>query len=467
MPKSVLVIDAIATHRIRFAALLESAHYAVTSAPTAGDVAGGFQNHDLIVLGLPDDQPARVLSALSAALGRPSVPILCLDAKRSSLRRLLALRSGVRDVLPSKSPDDLLLARVRGLIREHEAERECERRRLTAVSFGFSEPRARFAAPAFIVCLGELGELPEQIAALLPHRVVALSESELANVDMTPTLPDAFILGMCEDASLAERVLPELRDRMHLRPAPILVRYPADRPDIASRALALGASEVVENSVGIEEMEMRIKGTLARKHLRDALRKSDEQSYRLAATDALTGLYNRRYAETYIGDLSDRVGEDASEICLVLLDLDHFKAVNDVHGHVAGDCVLREVGHRIQTNLRACDLVARYGGEEFLVVLPDTSSDEALVLAERLRASIAARPVRVAETCDIPVTASIGVASGLLQPALQEQRTGTFDAPASDGFGSLLPVFEAADAALYRAKAAGRNRVEFSGALDP
>lgn len=462
MPKSVLVIDAIATHRIRFAALLESAHYRVASAPQVKDIPGSPQDFDLIVLGLPDDQPGCALAGLSTALGDTFAPILCLDAKRSPLRRLLALRAGARDVLPSKAPDDLLLARVRGLIRENEAERECERRRLTAVSFGFSEPRTEFGAQGCVLCAGDLGPLPDQLAALLPHRVMTLSDENMAEEDLSAPVPDAFILGLSDTCPYAEAMIPDLRDRMHLRPAPILAVYPEDRADMAVRALALGASEVVEAGAGIEEIELRIKAALARKHIRDALRKSEEQSYRFAATDPLTGLYNRRYAETYMADLSARAGQSSSDMCLVLVDLDHFKAVNDVHGHVSGDRVLREVAHRLQANLRACDLVARYGGEEFLIVLPETPVEEAAILSERLRLAIASVPIRLAENREITVTASIGVASGLLYPGLSDQRTGTFDVAEPSGFGTLLPVFEAADAALYRAKEAGRNRVEIS-----
>lgn len=462
MPKSVLVIDAIATHRIRFAAILESARYAVEAVPSIGEYHGDLSALDLILFGLPDDQFGKTVSGLAEKLGPLRTPILCLDAKRSSLRRVLALKSGARDVLPTKSPDEFLLARVRGLIREFEAERECERRRLTAISFGFSEPTASFDAPASLFCLGGLGALADQLAAVLPDRVVTISREELSEAEANSAVADAFILGIEEQDSDIELLIPELLDRMHLSPAPILTIYPKDRPEIAVRALALGASEVIESDVCVEEMELRIKGALARKHIRDALRKSDEQSYRLAATDPLTGLYNRRYAETYIADLSARPKLGTSEVCFILVDLDHFKSVNDIHGHVAGDRVLREVAHRLQANLRACDLVSRYGGEEFLIVLPETAVEEAISLAERLRAAVAANPIHLGECQQIHVTASIGVATGIIPSGFPEQRNGTFDAVERIGFGPLLPMFEAADAALYRAKESGRNRVEIS-----
>ncbi len=86
MPKSVLVIDAIATHRIRFAALLDSAHYTVTTAATTGELKGDLKAYDLVLLGLPEDQPGSEIAVLSKMLGQSSLPILCLDAKRSPLR---------------------------------------------------------------------------------------------------------------------------------------------------------------------------------------------------------------------------------------------------------------------------------------------------------------------------------------------------------------------------------------------
>jgi two-component system cell cycle response regulator len=207
---------------------------------------------------------------------------------------------------------------------------------------------------------------------------------------------------------------------------------------------------------------MRLTKMLARKAQNDALRRSDEQSYRLAATDPLTGLYNRRYAETYLAALPSQTDARRPEFCVLLVDLDYFKAVNDTHGHAAGDQVLREVAHRLRDNLRACDLIARYGGEEFLVVLPETSGATATLLAERLRCAINARDIRWPGGPPISVSVSIGVAAGSLASPFVGQRTGTCDTEsvfASDFFQS---TFEAADAALYRAKSNGRNRVEVS-----
>lgn len=171
--------------------------------------------------------------------------------------------------------------------------------------------------------------------------------------------------------------------------------------------------------------------------LKEALRKAEEA----ALTDALTGLRNRRYA-------TDRLSQECASalrgdrpLSLLMLDIDHFKAVNDRFGHAAGDAVLVEVARRLQGRLRISDIIARIGGEEFLVIAPDTPTAEAIKLAERLRQAVAARPIMVEQTA-LTVTISIGVA--------QHKEIGC---------QNMDRMLKAADNALYAAKAAGRNCV--------
>jgi two-component system cell cycle response regulator len=132
-----------------------------------------------------------------------------------------------------------------------------------------------------------------------------------------------------------------------------------------------------------------------------------------------------------------------------MLDLDHFKQVNDTYGHAAGDEVLRELAQRVESQVRASDVAARYGGEEFVVLLPHTDVDAGKALAERIRRAVSAEPVSFDDEGEVTVTASIGIATVL--PGDEDDLKTVGD--------SLLAR---ADVALYRAKAAGRNRVEVS-----
>jgi diguanylate cyclase (GGDEF)-like protein len=163
---------------------------------------------------------------------------------------------------------------------------------------------------------------------------------------------------------------------------------------------------------------------------------------RMAERDALTGLANRRRLLAFGQEESRRARRFGHPLAALMLDLDRFKQVNDRHGHGAGDDVLREVARRIQANVREIDLPARYGGEEFAVLLPETGLEMAREAAERIRLAVAGAPIPT-RAGPLPVTLSAGVAA--------IERDGAS--------GSLTSLLEAADAALYAAKAAGRNRV--------
>lgn len=160
----------------------------------------------------------------------------------------------------------------------------------------------------------------------------------------------------------------------------------------------------------------------------------------LARTDPLTGCWNRRaFMET--GEVLRRVeGRAGKPLAVMLCDIDHFKAVNDTHGHPAGDAVIRDFAARCLTTLRGQDVLGRYGGEEFVALLPDATDAQAASVAERIRAAVEALPVQTSESA-ITITASFGVAG------------------VEEGDDSLHAAIERADQALYQAKAEGRNRV--------
>lgn len=167
---------------------------------------------------------------------------------------------------------------------------------------------------------------------------------------------------------------------------------------------------------------------------------------RSGLTDVLTGWHNRRYLQTRLREELSRARRDGTALTCLMLDVDHFKRINDTYGHLAGDRVLREIAQRVEGEVRGSDVTARYGGEEFAILLPQTTADEGRILAERIRAAVADEPFGIAgDPCAI--TLSIGIAE--LRPARQ---SGDFKA-----LGEAL--IARADAALYDAKAAGRNRV--------
>lgn len=210
----------------------------------------------------------------------------------------------------------------------------------------------------------------------------------------------------------------------------------------AMRAMAEGKRELdvlpVERDDEVGDLVRgfnRLVGTLHEKER--ALMQSMAQLDQLAGTDTLTGACNRRHFHDVLPQELERAARYGHPLAVLMIDLDLFKSINDRYGHLTGDRVLQQVADSVRGDLRKVDLLTRWGGEEFVVLLPDTTAEQAMLLAERIRANLAARPV------DGPghITASIGVAQ--LAP--------------NEGWEQWLAR---ADAALYRAKKAGRNRVE-------
>jgi len=184
----------------------------------------------------------------------------------------------------------------------------------------------------------------------------------------------------------------------------------------------------------------RARTQIRRKRLHDLLRENHQRSLSLALIDPLTGLFNRRYLTAHLDGLMARLGAGSTGPALLLFDLDRFKLINDGFGHPVGDEVLCEIAKRTLRELRGSDLVGRYGGEEFVVLMPDTTLQIALAVAERLRIAIADTPFVVTGVADpLHVTVSIGVATTLESN----------DSPAE--------LLRRADVALYAAKHRGRN----------
>jgi two-component system cell cycle response regulator len=169
-------------------------------------------------------------------------------------------------------------------------------------------------------------------------------------------------------------------------------------------------------------------------------------------TDVLTGWHNRRYLQVRLHEELARARRDKAHVVCLMLDIDHFKRVNDSWGHAAGDAVLRELANRIDSQVRASDVAARVGGEEFVVLMPDTDTSSGELLAERIRCAIAESEFELPCGSRIAVTVSIGIAGARLGPEENDLKT----------IGDAL--IARADVALYRAKSSGRDQIAVDAA---
>lgn len=451
MSGKILIVDDLATNRIVLKVKLSSTPYRIEQAGTAREALR------LAVRSVPDLILANArlggqsAEALIRALRRVEtlarVPILLLQGEACAAERCALLRAGADDVLGKPVSEPLLLARLRNLLRQRNAEAELLSQAGGAA--GFAEAQAGFAAPGRIALAAadraEALALRALLAASVPHRLSCLA---LDN-GPPPAAQDVFVIRICgAQAEAGLRLLADLKSAPDTRHCPVLIVLERDAAPLAVTLLDMGADDVLTTPLERAELAQRIANHLARKRRNEGLRAHLRSGLEAALRDPLTGAHNRRYALPWLERQLARSTLTRKSLAVMVADLDFFKQVNDTHGHAAGDAVLVAVTERLRAHLREGDLLARIGGEEFLIVLADTSRSRAREVAERLCEAVRQSPVAVPGAArPIPVTLSIGVTVTAPRPGLPPP--------------PIPMLLEEADRALYSAKAAGRNQASF------
>ena len=396
MTGRILVVDDVATNRIVMKVKLAAACYAVDQAETGAEALriAGQNPPDLILLDvmLPDQSGLEICRDLKSNAKTADIPIILITALSDRASKMAGLRAGADDFLTKPVDEVTLLARVRALLRARDTVRDLRLRETDCPELGFAETAQPFQGAErqgkiALVAPGPKGAVLWKAA--LENRVDASisilpRENALTTEAVDPdTAPDIFVVAAdLNHRNEGLRLLSDLRSRFATRNAASMVILPEGDCERAAIALDLGASDILYDPFDPQELAIRIRAQLARKKQADRLRASVRAGLELAVTDSLTGLHNRRYAMHRL----DRFRSDPNmSVAVMMLDIDHFKQINDRHGHTVGDQVLSSVARRLREQLRSQDLLARMGGEEFLVALPDTTLNDAMDCAERLR----------------------------------------------------------------------------------
>lgn len=275
--------------------------------------------------------------------------------------------------------------------------------------------------------------LLEATLVRLGHSVIAVAEGpHAAEALLDPMGPRLAILDWMMPGADGLEVLRQVRQRADPYVYVILLTSRHRREDMVA-GLAAGADDFLKKPFDTVELAARLRSGERVIALQERLRHE-------ASHDQLTGLWNRRRILEHLDRELHRAARKPVPMGVLIADLDHFKQINDTHGHPVGDVVLQESAARLSMVMRAYDGCGRYGGEEFLIVLTDCSLDAALQVADRGRTEVGREPVRI-KTLELSVTVSVGVAWS------------------DTGEESATRLIQAADDALYQAKATGRNRV--------
>jgi diguanylate cyclase (GGDEF)-like protein len=262
------------------------------------------------------------------------------------------------------------------------------------------------------------------------YEVTEVADGESALEYCLATPPDIVLLDIEMPGLNGHDVLARLKSQDTLRDIPVVFLTNHSGMDEVLRGLHGGANDFLSKPFEPAELVARVGAAARVKKLQDELHRRNDELDTLSRTDLLTGLFNRRHLDEQLSSHVSTARRHDHTLGVLLLDLDHFKNVNDTHGHLAGDLVLCEFARRVEGALRAGDVAGRWGGEEFLVLLPHTALPGVIEVGEKIRAAVAAKPFAIGDGT-ITVTVSGGCAAGVgagIDDLVQRADTGLYEA---------------------------------------
>jgi two-component system cell cycle response regulator len=460
MSARVLVVDDILPNIKLLEAKLLGEYYDVVTAQNGEEALRKVTetNPDIILLDvmMPGMDGFEVCRRLKADPATAHIPVVMVTALTDSQDRVKGLENGADDFLSKPVNDTALMARVRSLVRLKMTVDEWKARENTASQLGVVDTNATVmtmpTTGATILLVEDLSFEITKVKDTLAreqHTVIAAESGMLALQAIGQNAFDMIIVSLNLKNEDGLRFCSHLRSNEKTRNVPIvMLGNDSDMPRIA-QGLEIGAHDYLLRPIDRNELLARTRTQIRRKRFQERLRANYEISLSMALTDTLTGLYNRRYFEVHLQKMLENAKLSRKSLGLLYMDIDHFKKINDEHGHNVGDEVLKVFAARIKDSLRSFDLVARLGGEEFVAILPDINPKLAYQIAERLRAAIADRPIECsAPNGSLPVTSSFG---------------GTVIEPDQADPARIQEILKRSDEQLYNAKHDGRNNVYFEG----
>ncbi|HWK13738.1 MAG TPA: PleD family two-component system response regulator [Rhizobiaceae bacterium] len=452
MTARILVVDKSPANVKLLEARLLAEYFDVLTATNGQDALETCENGkvDVVLLDvmMPGMDGFEICRRLKSNRNSSHIPVVMVTALEQVTDRVRGLEAGADDFLTKPVNDLQLMTRVKSLVRLKMLTDELRLRASTTRNIGIEELLARGAVStderALVLLVDENTASSDRIAKMLRGSVdlTVMADPQAAFFEAAEKPYECVIVSSRFADYDPLRLCSQLRSFDHTRFIPIVLLADQGEEERIIRGLDLGINDYLTRPIDPQELVARLRTQVKRKRYNDHLRSSVTQTIEMAVTDPLTGLHNRRYLDSHLETLFDRAVARRRPLSVMITDIDLLKTVNDTYGHDAGGDVLRECAHRLRQRVRTIDLACVYGGDEFVVVMPDTDSTTAAMVAESVRARIAQVPFVVGqESKTIEVTVSIGVSSVL------------------DRVDTVVQLVKRADAALYEAKNGGRNRV--------
>ncbi len=448
MTARILIVDDVPANLRLLETRLSAEYYQVATAQDGQEalrVANSWQP-DLIFLDvmMPNMDGYEACRRLKADPETLHIPVVMVTALSEPSERLHGLEAGADDFLTKPVEYDTLLARTRSLVRLKRMLDELRARGETARALGVAgeSPVVNSIAGARALVIDDDDEGAQDLQDSLSREGVipGRASTEAEATALTAAIPfDLIVLSLSMKSDDPLRLASRMRAADTTHEIPMLLIAETAQRDRILRGFDLGANDWLLRPIDENELRARARNLVKRKFYQDRLRADVGSALEMALTDPLTGFYNQRYLMRHLRGLL-ATGQ-ANGIAVMMIDVDHFKQINDVYGHPAGDQALKAIAEMLRNRTRVFDTVARYGGEEFVVVMPGAGGAEVEGAAERLRSSIEQMSFCPLPGTPIKMTVSIGVAH-------------------SEG-GDVTPevLLKTADQAMYQAKRSGRNRV--------
>lgn len=456
MTALILVVDDVPANVKLLEAKLANEYYNVISAKDGYECIKQAKEHkpDLILLDvmMPGMDGFETCRKMKEDVEISHIPVVMVTALSETADRLQGLEAGADDFLTKPINDTALFARVRSLIRIKVLLDELRLRDQTGFQMGIQEEgvnsfTSNVSGCKVMVIDDDTVQLKKLVAKLSDnYKVASVSDTSTDIIKQAVEAnPDLIIVSTQLTDIDGLRLSTQLKSQEEIRHVPILMLVDEDDQRAMLKGLEMGINDYLIIPVDTNEMTARVKTQIRRKKYQEALKANYQQSISMAITDQLTGLYNKHYLTTHMENLVRQSLMNSKNFSVLIMDMDHFKLVNDTYGHICGDEVLKQLAEIIVKSTRGADLAARFGGEEFVVLMPETDSVAAADVAERIRKSIETYTFTIShQVGQIQKTVSIGVASLNL-------------------FGDTSKeLLERADKSLYEAKNGGRNKVVIS-----